>query len=954
MDDYKNILINKDTFRVFKSEFKQIPHTEFNNLLILDNISLFERIISLLHELTNIFTTKSNISFYDITHGGYIPIKCKEKFRDIFIINKIDLHNSNIISNMFTHSVQNISIINDYSKQDSDIIFTNNLNLNIVKDFKKVILTENTNLLPYKYYFKLKNTSYILYIPEHLYENFYKEFHYFIKEKNILDYDNLIHLNMIVKNAGDNFEDILTKNLDIIDRWTILDTGSTDNTIEIINKVLVGKKKGRLYQEPFINFRDSRNRCLDLANTECKFCLMLDDTYIVENNLRYFLNDIRGDQFADSLSLFIKSKDTIYNSNRIIKSESNLRYIYKIHEIITTINNRNVIIPLKYSNIFDFSSDYMENRTVNRKEYDLKTLFEEYTEHPDDPRNLYYIAQTYNAMEKFDLSFEYYTKRIEHPTNGFIQEKIDACFEAARTANFKLNKPWGYCEELYLSSYNMDESRGDALYFVGIHYYLENKYEIAYNYMKKCFSLGFPEHCQYSLKPTLHFYFLPKFLSELCYIFKDYDMGKKCSDIFLEKTKIINNAIPFPECYNENDIRTVKSWNDIFNYLVCIPIINKIFIYKHKKPYLIFMADSGSSNWTGRDILTKGMDGAEIFTIEIARYIQEHNFFQVIVFCKCDTNSIFEGVEYRKLEEYFPFIFSNDIHTCIINRYSEYLPITIESKVQNIYMIAHDLEFTGNVIPMNGKLKKIFCLSKWHCEYFTSLFPALKDIIEPFGYGVDIKLFENTEITRNEHLNFIYSSFPIRGLLPLLQMWPKILERYPNAVLNIHSDINGEWSNKMRPDEMQKIKVLLIDYKTNRELNESIIYYGWTDKKDLIKSWLEADIWFYPCTYKETFCYTAFEAAISKTFIITNHLAALRDTVGDRGFILKNGDFYDKNYQNEIINEVFRAIDNIDLRNELIKKNYDFVKELNWENRTNLLLNEYILHGIDNRLQPNF
>ena len=38
----------------------------------------------------------------------------------------------------------------------------------------------------------------------------------------------------MVKNGGDQFEEMLLKNLHIIDRWTILDTGSTDKTIEII------------------------------------------------------------------------------------------------------------------------------------------------------------------------------------------------------------------------------------------------------------------------------------------------------------------------------------------------------------------------------------------------------------------------------------------------------------------------------------------------------------------------------------------------------------------------------------------------------------------------------------------------------------------------------------------------------------------------------------------------
>ena len=49
------------------------------------------------------------------------------------------------------------------------------------------------------------------------------------------------------------FEQMLNDNLPIIDKWTILDTGSTDETIDIINRVLVGKKNGNLYQAYKIN-----------------------------------------------------------------------------------------------------------------------------------------------------------------------------------------------------------------------------------------------------------------------------------------------------------------------------------------------------------------------------------------------------------------------------------------------------------------------------------------------------------------------------------------------------------------------------------------------------------------------------------------------------------------------------------------------------------------------------
>ena len=245
---------------------------------------------------------------------------------------------------------------------------------------------------------------------------------------------------------------------------------------------------------------------------------MLDDTYMLKEKLREFLITVRGDQFSDSFSLYIKSNDSEYGSNRIIKSDSNLRYLYKLHEVISPKNNNNVIIPIHHAYILDHRSDYMEKRTMDRKKYDLKTLFEMVEEEPDDSRALYYLGQTYNLLERYESAYEFFMKRIEHKDEGFKQEKIDACFEAARVINFKLNRPWEECEKLYQRAYEMDKSRPDSLYFIGIHYYLEKNYQLAYDYMKKAYEVGYPLHCQYSLKPTLSFYFVPKFLSELSFI----------------------------------------------------------------------------------------------------------------------------------------------------------------------------------------------------------------------------------------------------------------------------------------------------------------------------------------------------------------------------------------------------------------------------------------------------
>jgi tetratricopeptide (TPR) repeat protein len=728
----------------------------------------------------------------------------------------------------------------------------------------------------------------------------------------------------MVKNGGAQFENMLIKNLNIIDRWTILDTGSTDETLEIINRVLVGKKKGNLYQEPFLNFKDSRNRCLDLAGTNCKFTCMLDDTYIIEDELRDFLNIVRGDQFSDSFSLYIKSHDSEYVSNRIVKTDRKLRYIYKIHESITSENNVNVIVPMHKSRIMDFRCDYMEERTMTRKNYDLQLLFEELVENPNVPRHLYYIAQTYNVMGKFDLAYEYYLKRINHPEEGFLQEKIDACFEAARKANFELNKPWEVCEELYLRAYNMDKTRPDSLYFLGIHYKLENNNVKAFEYFKQAFIIGYPLHAQYSLKPTLSFHFLPIFLVDYCYLFNDFILGEKVTTLFLQNNK------PDADQYN-----VIVSWHNIFVNLNKMKPLS-LYPLRYHKPYFCFVADGGFSEWTGRDILTKGIGGSETYIIEMAKYIQQANKFQVVVFCKCSNIDVFEGVIYYPLQKYFEFVCDNYIHTCVVSRFSEYLPVAFKSHVENVYMVLHDLTPSGVVVPIDPKLKQVFCLTEWHVEYMSNIFPALKHLLVPFYYGIDFDKFNTNQHIQKIPYKFIYSSFPNRGLLQLLQMWSKIYKREPRATLHIYSDVDGEWVNRVEGPQMILIKELLNSLK-----GMNIFYHGWVSKQELSVAWLTSDIWFYPCTFMETFCLTALEAASTHTLAVCSDLAALKNTVGYRG-ILIDGDPTLESWQDNAINVLFNTISNLQLKNHLLSSNYLWAKNMSWKNQANLLLSKYI------------
>jgi len=73
-------------------------------------------------------------------------------------------------------------------------------------------------------------------------------------------------LNMIVKNESNIIERLLSSVVDIIDCYCICDTGSDDNTIEIITKFFEKHNKpGKIVEKPFINFCVNRNYAIQQA-----------------------------------------------------------------------------------------------------------------------------------------------------------------------------------------------------------------------------------------------------------------------------------------------------------------------------------------------------------------------------------------------------------------------------------------------------------------------------------------------------------------------------------------------------------------------------------------------------------------------------------------------------------------------------------------------------------------
>ena len=94
-----------------------------------------------------------------------------------------------------------------------------------------------------------------------------------------------ICLNMIVKNESKILTRMFDAVYEVIDCYCICDTGSTDNTEQVITEYFLEKGiPGKIIHEPFKNFAHNRNVALKSCKGMSDYVLLLDADMILQVN----------------------------------------------------------------------------------------------------------------------------------------------------------------------------------------------------------------------------------------------------------------------------------------------------------------------------------------------------------------------------------------------------------------------------------------------------------------------------------------------------------------------------------------------------------------------------------------------------------------------------------------------------------------------------------------------
>lgn len=260
----------------------------------------------------------------------------------------------------------------------------------------------------------------------------------------------------------------------------------------------------------------------------------------------------------------------------------------------------------------------------------------------------------------------------------------------------------------------------------------------------------------------------------------------------------------------------------------------------------------GVERWNPETITKSGIGGSETAAYQMAKRLVA-NGNRVRLYGDCtDIEGTFDGVQYVDYSK-----FSGTACDILV---TSRRPSAIDNPIgyKAVVCWVHDVHCGAELTHERAlRINKFFTLSHWHKNFFQNTYEYVHpDQVEVTQNGIDLNRF-NRAIVRNPH-RAIYSSSPDRGLESLLQMWPKIRSKVPDAELHVFYGF-GVWETSAQSvgDQgqfqlIQRLKVMLDDSRVH-----GVVFHGRKDQLTMAREFLASSVWTYPTWFSETSCQLA-------------------------------------------------------------------------------------------------
>jgi glycosyltransferase involved in cell wall biosynthesis len=268
---------------------------------------------------------------------------------------------------------------------------------------------------------------------------------------------------MIVKDEEDTIKKCLTAVAPYISEWVIVDTGSSDNTLNVIRETMdeLGIP-GELHERPWVNFEVNRTESLQLSKGKCDFRWIIDadDTFVLDDpNINPFYV---VDKEFDSYHISYKLHSLKYFRAQIVRSDEDWVYKGVLHEYLHLEKEGQKSGQIMGCHVdADISPLKRANSVEEKYAKDAEILREALEKEPDNTRYMFYLAQSYRDSNQPQKSLEAYEARVA--AGGWPEEVYYSMYMVARLKEV-LGHPVNEVVEAYSRAWEFRPERLEAVF----------------------------------------------------------------------------------------------------------------------------------------------------------------------------------------------------------------------------------------------------------------------------------------------------------------------------------------------------------------------------------------------------------------------------------------------------------------------------------------------------------
>ncbi len=752
--------------------------------------------------------------------------------------------------------------------------------------------------------------------------------------------DNRISLCMIVRDDAVTLAPLLEKLRPHVDEIVCVDTGSTDATPSIARHWADKFETYLACNDPATelidDFAQARNRSYELASHPWALWLDGDDDIQGAENLRALTN--RTEESVQYLVPYEYTHDAqgrvtcLHWRENLIKPRDKCRWQIPVHEVLIPSIPMQVIGPtqafrrIHKKHLSKRAPDPQRNLRILTKyvarggETDVRALYYYGVElhhagnFGDAIRVLKRYVQLAGWMDEKCLA-QLELARIYHYQIRDYQEAIEWAFRAMATKSWpepyfmlcrsfyqlaasKVDEDYNARRALHWGERGIAEPDTQTVLFVNpmeryeIQHYLNALYSRAGNIEKALESVragmqGMPEDAEFQKRELLY-------------------------EDFLTKGTLIRTAQKaraIADAARQIGVFDQQQWHDVGSAVAqCLEVTPALQaapnpIFREVAPQtpadgcldIALYLGQAYERWSPVTLANGGMGGSETMAWELAKRLRAIGHrVRVFADCEPEQEGLYDGVEWLQSHRY-P---GTRCDVLIASRRPDAVDDAANLTAGCRVLWVHDVH-AGHISPAQAlRFDAVLALSNWHKSFLLGCYGP--DATRPLGSpplgvlhddqiivtrnGIDLGRFD-ADGPRNPK-RVVYSSSPDRGLTTLLEMWPDGLAEEPEAELHCYYGLDN-WEKSvamgLRTDIPWLSAEALRRIKLQLRTVPRVTMHGRINQEQLAREFLMSGVMAAAHWFSETFGIAFAEAQGAGLYIVTTPIAALNETVADRG-----------------------------------------------------------------------